>query len=205
MSNSFIVAIGSSAGGLTPMTSYFDFTPHDRATYVILRHLPKDYQSHLQKILERHSKLTIIEAKNGTVIEKDCIYIAPPAMYMTIQDETLYLQTRQPEELHPNWSVDVFLESLAKAKGKFGIAIILSGAGTDGTKGVKHVKEAGGMVLAQNIASCEHNSMPRHAIETGNVDFELMVDEMPPVVLQHISGILKNSALTENLKKAGGN
>lgn len=203
MSNKFIVAIGSSAGGLAPMTSYFDFAPHDQATYIILRHLPIDYKSQLQQILERHSKLTIIEATNDVLVEKDTVYMPPSSMYMTIKNDRLYLSPRIKESGYPNWSIDVFLESLAKAKGKFGIAIILSGAGTDGSKGVTFIKEAGGMVVAQNIASCEHSSMPRHAISTGNVDYELIAADMPPVILQHIGGILKNSNLVTNLKDVG--
>ncbi len=82
MQDRFIVAIGSSAGGLQPMLTFFDFTPHDQATYIILRHLPFDCQSQLQHILKRHSKLTIVEDENNTPIEKDTVYIPPPSTYI---------------------------------------------------------------------------------------------------------------------------
>jgi two-component system CheB/CheR fusion protein len=203
MGAKFVVAIGSSAGGLSPLTSYFDFTPHDQATYVILRHLPLDYKSQLQEILDRHSKLTICEATHGMPIKKDTIYMSPSDMYLTIKDDHLFLQSRTGTKLYPNWSIDIFLKSLAEAKGKFSIAVILSGAGTDGTIGAGLIKEAGGMVVAQNIASCQHSSMPRHAIESGDVDHELLPLEMPGVILQHINGILKNANLVQNMKDVG--
>ena len=132
--NKFVVAIGSSAGGLDPMLSFFDFAPHDEATYVILRHVPIDHQSKLHNVLEWHTKLKIVEAQNDTLIEKDTIYIPPASMYMTIKNDRLYLQKRIEHSLFPNYCVDVFLNTLAEAKGNKCIAVILSGSGSDGTK-----------------------------------------------------------------------
>ena len=199
----FIVAIGSSAGGLEPLTTFFDATPHDRATYVILTHLPVDHKSQLQKILQRHSRLTIVEAANNIPIEKDTVYMPPASMYMTVKDDRLFLHRRIKYAPQPNRAVDVFLESLAITKGKLSIAIILSGAGFDGTKGVKQIKKAGGMVIAQTIASCQFESMPKHAIATGDVDYELLPEEMPHIVLQHISSRIKTYDLIDSFKQAG--
>jgi chemotaxis response regulator CheB len=201
--NKFVVAIGSSAGGLTPLMSYFDFTPHDQATYVILRHLPFEYQSQLQNILKRHSKLKIVEAKDGTPIEKDTIYMQPASMYMTIKNDHLYLQKRVEATKFPNRSVDVFFNSLAAAKGNKSIAIILSGAGSDGSKGAISINAAGGMVIAQTPESCEHSSMPENAIKKGIVDHILPAIEMPHIVLQKVDTILKNVNEVQKLMAIG--
>jgi two-component system CheB/CheR fusion protein len=199
--NKYVVAIGSSAGGLSAMKTFFDNTPHDQATYVILRHLPVDYKSQLQEILQRHSKLRILEAADNTLIEKDTVYIPPASAYMTITRDRLFLKPRKIISVAPNWSVNIFLQSLANSKGNKSIAIILSGAGSDGAKGVTSIKNAGGMVIAQNLQSCEFRSMPYHAIKTGMVDYQLAPSEMPHFVLQHIASILKPANLVKNLKK----
>ena len=198
-----MVAIGSSAGGLQPLMSFFDCTPHDQATYIILRHMPFDYQSQLQNILQKHSKLIIVEAKNETIIEKDTIYMPPASMYMTIKEDRLYLQKRTKETLFPNWSINVFFNSLADAKGKKSIAIILSGAGSDGSKGAVSVSQAGGMVIAQTPDSCQHSSMPKNVIKTGIVDHILPTIEMPHIVLQHVNTILKNANEVQKLLTIG--
>jgi two-component system CheB/CheR fusion protein len=201
--NTYVVAIGSSAGGLDAMKVFFDHTPHDQATYIILRHLPIDCKSELQQILQRHSKLKILEAVDNTVIEKDTVYIPPPSKYMTISKDRLFLHQRYRQSIVPNFAVDIFLKSLAKSKGKKSIALILSGAGSDGSLGVTSIKNAGGMVIAQTPHSCEFTSMPLNAIKTDSVDFELLPSEMPGIILQHIADIMKPIKLVGNLRVAG--
>jgi chemotaxis response regulator CheB len=203
--NKFVVAIGSSAGGLAPMLSFFDFTPHDQATYVILRHVPIDHKSQLHKILGRHSKLKIVEAENNTPIVKDIIYMPPASMFMTIKNDRLYLQTRIERSLFPNYSVDVFFNSLAEAKGNKCIAVILSGSGSDGTKGSIAINKAGGLVIAQTPESCVHSAMPLNVIKTGIVDHILNPKEMSPVILQRVNTILKTTNEVQNLKEIGKN
>lgn len=203
MKNKFVVAIGSSAGGLDPLMSFFDFTPHDQATYIILRHIPFEYQSQLHLILEKHSKLKILEAENDALIENDTIYMPPASMYMTIKNDRLYLQKRVEAALFPNWSVDVFLNSLAEAKGNKSVAVILSGAGSDGTKGATLVHEAGGMIIAQTPNSCEHSSMSENVIATGIVDHILLPLDMPHIILQHLETILKNANEVQKLMAIG--
>jgi two-component system CheB/CheR fusion protein len=115
-SNKFIVAIGSSAGGLKPILTFFDSTPNDHATYIIVRHLQPDFKSLMADILKKHSKLEIHEAKNGILVEQDKIYLQPSDMYMTIVGNHLYLQPRNNFPSYPNLSVDIFLQSLARGK-----------------------------------------------------------------------------------------
>ena len=193
MENKFIVAIGSSAGGQIPMESFFDCAPNDHASYIILRHLPINYKSILGHILKKHSKLEIIEVENATLIESNKVYLQPSDMYMTIENDRLFLFPRYLQSLYPNRSIDIFLNSLAVAKHDQSIAVILSGGGNDGAKGAALIKEMGGMVIVQKPQSCLCNSMPLSTIETGSVDYELIPEDMPGVILKHINkGLHKN-------------
>src|SRR3954452_4900908 len=94
MNVKFVVAIGYSEGGLEPLFKFFDHVPHDQATYVVLRHVPRDQRGILNEILKRHSKLDILEAGNGMEIEIDIVYIPRCDSYLTIDDNYLQLQLR---------------------------------------------------------------------------------------------------------------
>jgi two-component system CheB/CheR fusion protein len=183
----FIAAIGASAGGLAPLITFFDSTPNDHVTYIILRHLPFGFHSKIQSILQSHSKLKIVEAENNQLIEQDVVYTPPAWMYMTIRDDRLYLESRANYPKFPNRATDIFMSSLAKAKGSKSIGIILSGGGSDGSKAALEIKSAGGIVLAQDPTSCEHPSMPSNAIKTGCVDYILSPEDMPGVILGHVN------------------
>ncbi|MES2648842.1 MAG: chemotaxis protein CheB [Bacteroidota bacterium] len=186
MEKKYIVALGSSAGGLKPMLTFFDNTPNDHATYIILRHLQVNARSLLGYILKRHSKLSIVEVENGMLIEENKIYTQPPGSYITIRNGYLYLHPSTKYSMYPNKSIDIFLKSLAETTTSESIVIILSGRGSDGAKGVGLIKEKGGLILVQKPQSCEYPSMPESSIKTGAVDLELLPDEMPGAILKQI-------------------
>src|SRR5438094_2639577 len=94
MIEKFIVAIGYSEGGIKAIKTFFDHTPHDQATYVILRHIPIDARNELHEVLKRHSKLTIVEAQHNLDIKKDTVYIPPASSYMTIKNDRFLLTPR---------------------------------------------------------------------------------------------------------------
>ena len=171
------------------MISYFDYTSHGQATYVIIRHVPVEHRNKLQEVLQHHCKLPIVEASNNMMIENDKVYMPLASMYMFIQNDRLYLKERLSYGHITNWSLDIFLHSLAESKKNRSIAIILSGRGSDGSKGAISVKGAGGMVIAQELDSCEYKEMPGNVIKNGPVDHILLPSQMPKVVLQHISSI----------------
>lgn len=187
MDDKFIIAVGSSAGGLDAMKAFFDNTPHNHATYIILRHVTMDYQSELHLILKRHSKLKIVEASNYTLIEKDTIYIPPASMYMTIQKDILLLKDRSNYRSKINTAIDIFFTSMAETIGHNSIGVVLSGGGTDGLKGAVEIKAAGGMVMTQTLQSCLHTSMPQHTIEAGLADHILKPADMPAAIRKHIN------------------
>lgn len=115
MLKQYVIAIGGPLGSLQPLTEFFDHTPLDNASYIILQHLPFAYQSVLGEILQRHSKPEVIEARQGIAVENDKVYFAPPARNLMINDGTLRL-TKRIHRINP--SFDIFLESLAKDENK---------------------------------------------------------------------------------------
>lgn len=184
LSERYVAAIGGSAGLLEPLKTFFDHTPIDSVSYVILRHLARDYQSALKQILSRHSKLEIVEVDKDMPLEKNKIYLLPSDKYMIIANEKFHLVDRN--ETGPNRAIDIFLQSMAWDMKDHAIAVILSGAGSDGARGAQFVKEAGGMVIAQEPSSCEHASMPSKVIESGNADHTVFPHQMPGIILKHV-------------------
>lgn len=169
---------------LEPLKTFFDHTPNDRVSYVILRHLSPNYQSMLKQILSKHSKLEIVEVEHDMPLEKNKVYLLPSDKYMIISNEKFHLVDRN--ETGPNRAIDVFLQSMAGDMKDHSIAVILSGAGTDGARGAQFVKEAGGMVIAQEPSSCEYASMPAKVIENGDADHTVLPHEMPKIIVKHV-------------------
>lgn len=173
-----IVAIGASAGGLEAIHEFFDNTPeHQNISYVIIQHLSPDYKSLLVELVSRHTHMKVFEAENNTTVEKSCIYVIPNNKLITIRGDKLFLEEKGAVKA-PNNAIDVFLYSLAKEKKECAIAVILSGTGTDGTKGIEEIKKRGGLVIVQDPQSAKFDGMPNSAIHSGNVDFVLAPPEM---------------------------
>lgn len=180
-----IIAIGGSAGSLSPLEVFFEHTPLDNASYIILRHLPIEYQSELNKILKRHSKLQVVEAIEGASIEKDMVYYAPPWYHLIIRDGTLQFVART---VGPNRAIDTFMKSLAKNENKTkAIAVIFSGEGNDGIEGAAAIKDAGGLVIVQSPESCEYPKLPLAVINSGIADYVLLPRDMPMIIHGYVN------------------
>jgi two-component system, chemotaxis family, CheB/CheR fusion protein len=183
----YIIAIGSSAGGLTPLKAFFDYTPSDQVSYVLLSHIAINYKSELKEILKRHSSINIQEVVDQMPIEKNTIYLLPSNKMMVMEDGRFFLMARGQAPLYPNWAINIFMQSMAADRKDKCIAVILSGSGSDGTTGASAIKNAGGMVIAQDPDSCEHPSMPESAIHAGIVDHILLPEQMPSVIHDYIT------------------
>lgn len=185
MLKQYVIAIGGPQGSLTPLKAFFDHTPLNNASYIILRHLPAVYQSELNIVLQRHSKLSVVEAMRGTSIENDVVYFAPPHYHLVMSDGTLQFVERAGG---PNRVIDIFMESLALNENKRkAIAIILSGTGTDGIEGAAAIKKAGGLVIVQLPGSCEYPELPLRVIESGHAGFVLLPEDMPVVIQGYVN------------------
>jgi len=180
-----IIAIGASAGGMEEINSFFDHTPLDGVSYVIVQHLSSDFKSRMVDLLAKHSKLMVEQAEDGMIVKSNQVYLIPSNKYMTIREGALYL-TEKGKIQGPHLTINTFFESLATYYGKKAIAVVLSGLGADGTEGIKAIKKAGGMIMARDPEKSEFNSMPSHAIATGLVDFILEPAEMPGAIEDYI-------------------
>ena len=180
-----IIAIGASAGGMDEINSFFDHTPLDGVSYVIIQHLSSDFKSRMVELLARHSKLVVKEAENEMVVVCNEVYLIPHNKFMTISDGSLYLSDKEHVK-GPHLTINNFFESLAADCGKKAIGIILSGLGSDGTEGIKAIKKAGGMIMARNPATSDFGSMPSSAIATGLVDFVLEPALMPGAIEDYV-------------------
>ncbi|PZX53136.1 two-component system CheB/CheR fusion protein [Algoriphagus ratkowskyi] len=190
--NFYIIAIGASAGGMEAIHLLFDHTPEDGVAYVIIQHLSPDHKSFMSALLAKHSKLKISIAENGMYVEPNLVYLMPQGKYMTIKDRRLFLTDIIAK--HPNTAIDIFFDSLASSHKDKSIAVILSGTGSDGTKGIAAIKRHGGFVIVQDPLSAKFDGMPNSAILSGNVDVILSPDRIPKEIIGHLErGLLENN------------
>lgn len=180
-----IIAIGASAGGMEEINSFFDHTPLDGVSYVIVQHLSADFKSRMVELLAKHSKLVVEQAEDGMNVQCNQVYLIPSDKFMTIQGNRLYLTDKEKIK-SPHLTINAFFNSLAQDYGKKAIGVVLSGLGSDGTEGIKAIKKAGGMVMARNPETSEFGSMPSHAIATGLVDFILEPIAMPDAIEDYV-------------------
>ena len=186
----FVVGIGASAGGLEALEKFFNHLPSDSGlAYVVIQHLSPTHKSHMVELLSRQTKLPVQHAQNDTVVEPNTVYLIPPKKVMSINDRTLRLVDRQTGPL-PSYPIDHFFESLAEDLKDKAIGIVLSGTGSDGSRGLRAIKEAGGVALAQEPDSAQFDGMPRSAISTMIVDDISTPDELPDIVIKYASNPL---------------
>ena len=184
----YIVAIGASAGGLEAIHELFDYMPADtNLSFVIVQHLSPDYKSLMPELLAKHTAMEIFLAEDGMLLRENCIYLIPSKKIMTIRNRTLQLTEKVPSHL-PNTAIDIFFTSLAQEQGKCAIGIVLSGTGTDGTKGIEAIKNAGGIVVVQDPVTAKFDGMPNSAAATGYADLilppELIAGELHDFLLE---------------------
>ncbi|WP_210489332.1 chemotaxis protein CheB [Rufibacter aurantiacus] len=181
----YLIGIGASAGGLEAIHKLFDHFPNNSSfSFVIIQHLSPDHKSLMAELLSKHTQMRVQEAEDDMVTRPNCIYVLPSGKQLTLKKGRLHL-VDQIRNREPNFAIDVFFESLAKDRGRYAIGLVLSGTGTDGTKGVKMIKAAGGMVMVQDPETAKFDGMPRSAIETGSVDFVFPPDRMPHEILEY--------------------
>jgi two-component system CheB/CheR fusion protein len=174
-----VVGIGASAGGLPATLRLLENLPSANGmAFVVILHLSPTHESTASSVLQRATKMPVLQVTEPTRIEKDHVYVIPPNRHMTMVDGMLGLEPLdRPVGKHV--AVDIFFRTLADSKRERAVAIVLSGTGTDGAVGVCRIKEQGGVTLVQTPSDAEHEGMPLAAIATGTVDFVLPVAEMP--------------------------
>lgn len=192
-----IVGVGASAGGLEALQRLFDkIKLGQNIAFVVVQHLAPDHKSLMVELLAKHTSLKVVAAEDGAEVVKDTIYLLPPARTITIQENTLQLAPR--EQAGVMLPIDIFFESLARDQGARAIVMIMSGTGTDGTRGIVAIKQAGGTVIVQDPASAKFDGMPRSAIATRMVD-----DIAPPETMGESLLALSKNAKPRSLTGTG--
>ena len=168
-----IVGIGASAGGLEAVTELLQGLPTNPGmAFVVMQHLDPTHESALPALLGRATNLPVLEARNNLRIEPNRVYVIPPNKAIRVAERRLKVTARRTEK-EMRMPIDGFLESLATEEGDGAIGVILSGNGSDGTRGLLAVKDAGGVTFAQDDRSAKYPAMPASAVAGGCVDFVL--------------------------------
>ncbi len=173
-----IVGIGASAGGLSVLKELVHSLTSDlNMAFIIIQHLDPEHKSILPELLEKETELSVKVAGKSETIARGNIYVIPPNAYLEISKGKL-IRTEPTEVRGQRKAIDHFFRSMAEAFDHRCVGIVLSGAGNDGTAGLRVIKAHGGLTIAQEPESAEHSSMPSSAITAGCIDIVLPVDEM---------------------------
>ena len=165
-----VVGIGASAGGLEALRELFiGFNGAPGMAFVVVQHLDPNHDSLMAQLLERYTDMTVTQAAGGETLRADHVYVIPPAHGLAVEDGVLRLtEFRDPRGLRR--PIDDFFESLAKDRGPRSACVILSGTGGDGSRGLRAIKELGGLSVVQEPKTARYDGMPVSAIATGLVD-----------------------------------
>jgi len=180
-----IVGIGASAGGLEALSQFLTNIPAQCGmAFVVIQHLDPTLKGMLPELLRRSTKMKVLQAKDGVLVRRDCVYVIPPNKDLSILRGRLHL-------LHPvaprglRLPIDFFLRSLADDQHNMAVGVILSGMGSDGTLGLRAIKENAGFVMVQDPSSAKFGAMPSSAIEAGLADFVAPAEELPRRLLEY--------------------
>lgn len=201
----YYVAIGASAGGLEALEAFFKNVPAEtNLVYIVIQHLSPDHKSLMNELLARYTNMPIHIIKDGMATKPNNIYLIPPRKNLSIFHGKLFLEDIENSN-KLNLPIDNFFRSLALDQEDHAIGIILSGTGSDGTLGIRSIKEKGGLLLVQDELSAKFDGMPLSSIATGLVDFILPPEKMPKAIIDYLihsvdtSEKRKNSALTDDM------
>lgn len=184
-----IVGIGASAGGLEALEQFLCNVPENTGmAYIIVQHLDPTHKGMLPEILQRISKMKVYQVKDRMVVLPNCVYVIPPNKTMTILNGVLHLH-KTVHARGQRLPIDVFLFSLAEDRKELGVALILSGMGSDGSLGIRAMKENKGTTMVQEPGTAKFDSMPRNAIDTVTVDIVASPGELSSRLIEYFKRI----------------
>ena len=208
----YVVGIGASAGGLDAVQQFFNnMTDQSGIAFIVVQHLSPDFKSLMPELLSKNTKMEIFTAANNQEIKPNCIYLNQRNKNLVVKDNRLYLIDKAPKD-HLNLPIDIFFHTLGENFKDRSIGVILSGTGSDGSRGIKTIKETGGTILVQEPESAQFNGMPNSAIYTNLPDFILppkgladriiqftqkRLDILPEITIEGEAEAIYRSILTE--------
>lgn len=184
-----IVGIGASAGGLVALEQFLANVPlRSGMAFVIVQHLDPHREGMLVELLQRHTSMPIVEAKDQAQVEPDHVYVIPPGRDLSVLHGVLHL-LEPPEPRGLRLPIDFFFKSLADDRQQNSIGVILSGMGSDGTLGLRAIRHAAGACFVQTPTEAQFDSMPRSAIDAGVADVVASADELPGKILAYVGRV----------------
>ncbi|MEJ8852295.1 CheR family methyltransferase [Variovorax rhizosphaerae] len=173
-----VVGIGASAGGMAATLQLFEhLTGEPGMAFVVVLHLSPEHESHAAAIIQRITRMPVVQVDRTLAIQIDHVYVIAPALDLVMEDGKLVVETQERQRGRPV-AIDLFFRTLAQAHQERAIAVVLSGTGSDGAMGLGEVKAQGGVSIAQAPTEAEYSGMPLAAISTGRVDFVLPTVEI---------------------------
>lgn len=185
-----IIAIGASAGGLEAASKLIDgLSEESGASFILVQHLVPTHKSLMVELLAKHTAMKVVEAIDGAVLEPNQIHVIPPGRYLSVRSGAIHLSAHQANH-GARLPFDFLLASLAESYGTQTIAVVLSGTGADGSKGIAALNASGGYVFAQDPQEAEYGGMPVSAISTGLVDEILTLAEIAKALAERVEHTL---------------
>jgi two-component system CheB/CheR fusion protein len=183
----FIAGVGASAGGLESLDRFFRAMPTETGiAFVVVQHLSPDHKSLMEELFTRFTSIPVCEAKHHERVLPDHIYLLPPGKELEIVGGRLEVTDRAADR-YLSFPIDRFLASLAAESGPRAIAVVLSGSGSDGSRGARKVQAQGGLVLVEDPETAAFDGMPRAAIDTGIVDAVLSAEGLARALVEHVT------------------
>lgn len=200
----FVVGVGASAGGLDACRKLVEaLPPTTAAAWIFVQHLDPAHESLLVSLLAGHTRMTVVQAADGMLIEREHLYIIAPGTYLSVAGGML--RSSIPQARHgARLPFDFLLHSLAKQYGPHAACVVLSGTGADGSLGLKAIKEQGGMIIAQDPHEAGSDGMPLSAIATGAVDLVLPLAKIPEALIEHRRRIPGRDAVDKSSSQGAG-
>jgi len=181
-----VVGLGGSAGALASFRRFLAAIPAETgAAFVVIQHLAPAHESLLTELLAQHTRMRVVDAQDAVPVEANCVYVIPPHKYLGIRDGILSVAD-PVAQAGVRMPIDFFFRALADDRQERAVGILFSGAGADGTAGVRAIRGAGGLTIAQDPESAQFGDMPRNAIATGLVDYVLPPDRMAEALLDYL-------------------
>ncbi len=200
-STPYIVGVGASAGGLEALENFFSGCPKNTGlAFVVIQHLSPDYKSMMGDLLSRYTQMPIHIVEQGMQIKPNNVYLIPSGHLMKLVNNCFELTQKTPHVL--TLPVDIFFKSLAINSKEKAIGVVLSGTGSDGTRGAYSINESGGLLLAQEPQTSKFNGMPNSVIATGLVDDILPAEKLVERIISHTENPSLKSVSTRVLADA---
>ncbi|HEU5412549.1 MAG TPA: chemotaxis protein CheB [Candidatus Angelobacter sp.] len=179
-----VVAMGSSAGGLNALTHVLRSLPKNfPSSIVVVQHLSPEHKSWIASLLGRSAQVKVKQAEHGEIMLPGTVYTAPPDEHLLVGPGKIQLAHSQLVHFSRP-SIDLLFESVAGTYGSRAVGVVLSGSGRDGSTGIRAIKEAGGIAIAQDPETAEFRPMPQAAVDTGCIDFVLPLEKIGSTLIE---------------------